>query len=252
MSRRLSLLFMLGLLGALTMALARAQEGYGARAQPRQDHDPGLIEQRTPINAPQRTDERPEAPNNVAAAGAPARAGSRCLVCGGACGQGDVEILHCGRRVALHTALCCYDDFKRDPDAYFAAMQARGALFQEPPSPEQPMRFGWFAFGAYVLIGLVFGALCAYVAVGRGLRPLPWFGAGLVVNAVALAVLLTRERADLSALPGGVPAGLRKVPRTRPPVACSACGTLNHPSAAACSNCGAAFKPLVTAETALL
>ena len=39
------------------------------------------------------------------------------------------------------------------------------------------------------------------------------------------------------------PAGLAKIPQTKSPVACGACGALNHPSATACSQCGTAMSP---------
>jgi hypothetical protein len=116
--------------------------------------------------------------------------------------------------------------------------------------PERPMGRGWLWLGLYVTAGLVAGAACAYLAVGRALRPLPWFLAGLAGNVVALAILATRPAGDRRALPEGVPPGLVKVATTHAPAACPVCGATNHPAAAACSACGAALSPTVQAETA--
>jgi hypothetical protein len=180
--------------------------------------------------------------------GAP-RPGEICLACDQPVQGTDLLLIHRGRRVPLHRG-ACFDAWSRNPDAMFAALQPRGALFQEPEESMSPLRDAWFAFGAYVLLGLIFGAACAYTAVGRGHAPVRWFFAGLAVNAVALAILLARPRADLSNLPAGVPPGLRKVPTTRAGVPCPKCGSLNHPAARRCSSCGAALQPSVAAETA--
>lgn len=177
------------------------------------------------------------------------RPGEICLACDQPVQGTDLLLIHRGRRVPLHREPC-FDAWSRNPDAMFAALQPRGALFQEPEESISPLRDAWFTFGVYVLLGLVFGAACAYAAVGRGHAPLRWFFAGLAVNVVALVVLLARPRADLSKLPAGVPPGLRKVPTTRTAVPCPKCGSLNHPAARRCAACGAALQPSVVAETA--
>ena len=105
---------------------------------------------------------------------------------------------------------------------------------------------GWLYFGIYVLFGLVFSAVCGYLAVGRGLAPLPWFFAGLAGNVAALAVLLATPRGAGAA---DVPAGLAKVPTTHRPLPCPRCGAPNHPAAAACAGCGATLAPAVEPET---
>ncbi len=166
-------------------------------------------------------------------------------------GEGDVCIVHRGRRVSLH-ADGCVAAWKASPEALFASLQPRGALFEEPEGPSLPLRGGWLLFACYVVLGLVAGAACAYVAVARALRPLPWFFAGLVANVLALGVLLTRPPGDASALPAGVPPGLTKVPTTRRPARCPSCAGENHPSARACAECGAALAPAVDPETARL
>lgn len=175
--------------------------------------------------------------------------GERCIVCGMRI-EGDeiVEVRYKGR--TFHVAAKMLDELETTPDVYFRKLQARSALFDERAMEGRETASGWLLFGGYVLLGLVFGALCAYLAVGRALRPLPWFFAGLVANVVALAVLLTRPRGDAAALPAGIPDGLAKVPTTRAPARCPSCGAQNHPAAAACSTCGAALVPTAVAETA--
>lgn len=136
------------------------------------------------------------------------------------------------------------------PQALRVTNGPQGALFQEATEPSSPLKDAWLVLGLYVVAGLVAGALCGYLAVGRGLSPLPWFFAGLLLNVVALgAVLLTRGSADLSRFPGGIPAGLTKVPTTRAPQRCSRCSADNHPAARVCLSCGSRLEPLVEAET---
>jgi hypothetical protein len=105
-------------------------------------------------------------------------------------------------------------------------------------------------FGLYVVTGLVAGAACAYLAVGRGLAPIPWFFAGLLANVIPLIVILTRHGADLSRFPAGIPRGLSKVPTTLSPRFCPPCGAENHPAARRCLECGAPLEPTVEPETA--
>ena len=52
------------------------------------------------------------------------------------------------------------------------------------------MTSGWLYLGIYVLVGLVCAAACGYLAVNRGLQPIPWFFAGLVGNVAAIFVLI--------------------------------------------------------------
>jgi len=130
------------------------------------------------------------------------------------------------------------------------ADQPKGALFQPPEEPSSPLKDAWLFLGLYVVLGLVAGATCGYLAVGRGLSPLPWFFAGLLLNVVALGVLLVARRpSDLSHYPGGIPSGLTKVPTTRAPQRCPGCGADNHPAARVCTSCRGPLVPLVDAET---
>lgn len=174
--------------------------------------------------------------------------GEQCLVCSLPIeGETAVAIRYKGRVFFVKESML--DDFRADPDAYFHKMQARSGLFDEAAMEGRPMRRGWLFAGLYVAAGLVFGALCASMALARSRRVLPWFFAGLAANVLALAVLLLRgQPAGAQAAPGG----FGKVPTTRSPRRCPHCGASNHPAAATCSACGGALEPVVQAETGLL
>jgi len=175
--------------------------------------------------------------------------GEQCIVCGQRIfGEDVVEVQYKGRTFYVGAPLL--EEFERDPQQYFAKLQARSALFDESALPARRMSFGWLWFGVYVLAGIVSAAIAAYVAVGKARPALPWFFAGLFGNVVAVVAVVVAPRRDASALPAGIPRGLRKVPTTRTPRPCPACGASNHPSAAACSACGAPLSPTVAAETA--
>ncbi len=175
--------------------------------------------------------------------------GEQCLVCRKRIFDEDVvEIRYQGR--TFHVGVPFFGDFKDDPERYFARLQARSALFDENAMRAPPMALGWLWLGLYVLTGLVFSAVCGYVAVSRSLSPIPWFFAGLLGNVAALVVLLFAPRGDPAVWPGGIPGGLRKVPTTRAPVACPQCASTNHPAAGRCSACGADLAPTVQSEAA--
>ena len=144
------------------------------------------------------------------------------------------------------------EDLMADPDHYFWKLQARSALFDEDAYRTTSTSSGWLWFGIYVLVGLVCAAACGYLAVTRGLLPLPWFFAGLVGNVAAVTVLLVARKGDPGAAVAGVPKGLAKVPTTRSPHACETCQHLNHPSAKACSHCGQPMEPTARSEVARL
>ena len=178
------------------------------------------------------------------------REGEVCLACGQPVREGQgLAITYRGRQVALHRG-ACLETWNLHREALFASLQPRGALFQEPAESPSPLKDAWFLFGAYVVVGLVAGAACAYLAVGRGLAPIPWFFAGLAGNVIALAAVLTRPRADLSRFPAGIPPGLAKVPTTLSPRSCPACGAENHPAAGKCIDCGGPLEPAAEPETA--
>lgn len=176
-----------------------------------------------------------------------AATGEQCLVCRQVIHDGEiVAVRYKGR--TFHVAESMLAHFESDPESYFQSLEAHSALFDESAAEGPPMRTGWLWFGLYVLGGLVSAALCGYLALGRGLPALPWFAAGLLVNVLAVAALLTSRRRDTSALPAGVPPGLSKIPTTRSPVRCASCGGANHPSARRCGACGGDLSPEIESE----
>ena len=124
----------------------------------------------------------------------------------------------------------------------------RGGLFSEEAPAGQPLSLGWFFLGLYVLVGLIFAGACAQQAVHKALSPIPWFFAGLLLNAVAYLVLLTRPPGDARQFPAGIPPGLHKVPETYEHVPCPCCGAYSHPTALRCPACGASMEPKLESE----
>lgn len=176
--------------------------------------------------------------------------GEQCLVCGRRVhGDEVVEIRYQGRTFFVSAAMLGL--FEEDPEQYFRKLEARAGMFDEAGVRARPMVTGWFVFGFYVLVGLIFAAGCGYLAVARARRPLPWFFAGLLGNLAALIVLLAMPRGDAATMsPFGIPPGLAKVPTTRAPLPCPQCGGDNHPAAAACSSCAAPLEPAIEPESA--
>jgi hypothetical protein len=107
--------------------------------------------------------------------------------------------------------------------------------------------FGWFLFGLYVLVALVFGGMSGYTAVSKGLKPIPHFFIGFFLSAFGYLYVLMRPAA---AKKGEIPAGFVKVPTTNSPVPCAVCGYNNHPSAKQCAGCGGKLQPLIESEVA--
>lgn len=100
------------------------------------------------------------------------------------------------------------------------------------------------------MAGLLAGALCAYVAIGRGRAALPWFTAGLLGNVAAVVVILTRSPVTTGPLTEKILPGLRKIPLTHSPIPCPDCSHPNHPAARRCASCGVDLNPTATAEVA--
>jgi hypothetical protein len=173
------------------------------------------------------------------------RAGETCIVCDKTVGAMDRVYEVEGQRVPVHTG-ACDNAFRRQPEHFLARLKPRGAFLGAEPNPGPNFSLGWFAFGIYVLLGLVFGAFCAYRAVNHALRPLPWFLAGFFLNVFGFLALVTRPAGDSSV--AGLPPGLVKVPTTYSPRVCPRCGEMNHPSATSCVGCGNKIEPLVTSE----
>lgn len=173
----------------------------------------------------------------------------RCIACGGPATR---TVEHRGRVVGLCSDGCAaaWDERR---DELFASMQARGALFDETSIAAQEdgsLFSGWFFAGSYVVLGLIGAAWSAYLALSKGLEPLPWLLRGLALNVVAVAWVAMQPRGALERVPGGMPGGLGKIPATLPPLDCAACGNPNHPSARRCVACGAALAAAGESESA--
>ena len=170
------------------------------------------------------------------------RPGDHCIVSGKPLDPKDICLMVEGRRVPLKRE--ALDIFLQNPEKYFAKLQPKSALFTEDMGQGKPLNLSWFFFGVYVLIGLLFAALTAHTAVAKGLSPIPWFFAGLLINAFGYLAVLARKSESTEE----VPEGLTKVPVTAQPVNCVKCGYENHPSAKTCPACGSAISPQATSE----
>ena len=170
------------------------------------------------------------------------RPGDHCLVSGKPLGPNDVCLLVDGRRVPLKKE--AVNIFLNNQEKYFSKLQPRSALFTESMANPTSLSMGWFLFGIYVLIGLIFAALTSHAAVGKGLRPIPWFFVGLLFNALGYLAVLTKK----SQATGNIPEGFAKVPLTSAPSVCQSCGYENHPSAKNCSSCGTGLSPETSSE----
>jgi len=175
--------------------------------------------------------------------------GTPCLACGRTIREDQQRcvIRRERRRIELHVDHCL-ESWRDSADRLFGRVQAKGALFDAAATSVLGPRWDVFAFSIYVLVGVVFGALTAYVAVDRGHHPVRWFFAGVLFNVLAFGAILLAGRGRHDAGPEGVPPGLRKVPRTRTPRRCDECGTLVHPAADRCPKCGTALEPRADAE----
>lgn len=174
-----------------------------------------------------------------------------CVVCDGPAGVQAIVEQFKGRWVTICPGKCG-EHWNANPDQFFLKLQSNGALFDENSISQETASDGLLYLVCYFLIGLMFGAMCAYVALTNGHNPVFWFLAGFLVNILALIVILLKDHGDLSQLPAGVPPGLSKIPATYDPVSCPGCGRENHPSAGHCSACGAALDPTVNSEVSRL
>ncbi len=118
-------------------------------------------------------------------------AGTICLVCKKPVTAEDVSIVFRGRRIALHTNTCLAV-WNAARDSFMQALSPPEAFAGIDPTVAPSLSSGRFVFGIYVMLGLFFGGLCAYVAASRGHAPIPWFAAGLTANLLAFLALLFR------------------------------------------------------------
>ncbi len=185
-----------------------------------------------------------------------ARPGETCIVCNNPVGPDDRVYLVQGQRVPVHAAE--EREFFLHPRKYLMRLKPLGGalLGADSNQPGVANRAGdnrrevsgtWIYGSLYVLLGLVFAAVCAHRALHTGYSAGAWFGLGLVFNAVAYILLLTRPKREVHA-PAGVPLGLGKIAATHAPQRCPNCGALNHPSAGKCLGCGASLSPRVESE----
>ena len=181
--------------------------------------------------------------------------GEFCLVCNLRLHGGDAVYLVQGQRVAVHLGACldehgvCIEHLSAEPSRWLSPLKPGGA-FLSARGDQVALSPFWFFAGLYILLGVVFAGACAHQAVQKALPPIPWFFAGLFLNAVGYLVLVTRPSGQASQLPEGVPEGLRKVPLTHSFAECPKCGYHNHPSAQSCLGCGAAMTPSFESEAA--
>jgi len=176
-------------------------------------------------------------------AGVPAFAArNKCPVCAGPIEKGAAQRFAGGRQVILH--LECARKFDEDPWAYARRIVPLAGLFTEDLESAPPPVRGWLYISLYILAGLLFGGVCGYLAVDRGRSGKAWFALGLVGTAAALAALLSMPRVEAPFHAKG----LAKVPTTREPRPCPACGHLDHPSSDRCLGCGGRLTPVVDSE----
>ena len=166
--------------------------------------------------------------------------GEHCLVLGVLLDENGIAFIYRGRRVTLHRDAIA--TFVENPSKYFSKLQPRGALFQEDET--WSLGLGWLFLGVWMTLGLACGAAASHLALRKGRSPGFWFAAGVATNLVALATLLMRPTSDTLALPNR----LAKIPNTSPPLRCPECQAENHPTAKACSSCGAILAPAMESE----
>lgn len=171
------------------------------------------------------------------------RADEICIVCKRPLGAEGVVYLVNGQRVALHLTNC-YAAFANNPQLFLATLRPHGAFLGTDGEGTTPS-WVWFLGGLYILVGLVFAALCAHRALYAGRSPAIWFAAGLFLNVFGFLWVLTRSRQTVLE---SVPGGLGKVASTYAPVPCPACGTLNHPAAERCIDCGTRLQAAFSSE----
>jgi len=182
----------------------------------------------------------------------PAPAHDGCIVCDGPAGPDAIRETYKGRTVSVCRA-CGEAAWLDHRDALIAKLQARGVLFDEQTSGQadsNALMSGWMWFGLWALAGVVCAAATSYVALSKGIAPLPWMLAALPFNVVPLLLVVMKPAADLSRLPQGMPAGLAKIATTLAPVACAKCGADHHPTATQCSRCGAPLAASGASESA--
>lgn len=177
----------------------------------------------------------------------PPKEGERCIICNVPLSEGDVALMVRGRRVPLKNAMV--DSFMNNQEKYFAELQPKSALFQENMAAmgtaQGGISGGWFLFGSYILIALIFSGLSGSAAISKGLPPIQHYFIGFFFSVFGYIYVLTRPALTSK---GEIPEGFVKVPTTHAPVLCKKCGNTNHPSAEKCSSCGDQLEPQMQSE----
>ena len=171
--------------------------------------------------------------------------GEICVVCDRPVGADDDVYILNGQRMPVHRGECLAE-LESHLEKYKARMRPSGNFLGVESDAATALTTRWLALGLYVLLGLVFAALSVNRAINAGQSPVPWFFAGFFLNIFAWAVLVARHRR----IADQAPKGLAKVPQTAAPLACPACGHLNHPAASKCLGCGAKLEPAAVSEAA--
>ncbi|MCH6560164.1 zinc finger Ran-binding domain-containing family 2 protein [candidate division KSB1 bacterium] len=177
----------------------------------------------------------------------PPKQGERCFICNVPLSEEDVTLMVRGRRVPLKYTMV--DSFMNNQEKYFAELQPKSALFQEnmeaTGTAQGGISSGWFLFGSYILIALIFSGLSGSAAISKGLPPITHYFIGFFFSVFGYIYVLTRP---VLTSEGEIPEGFVKVPTTHAPVLCEKCGNTNHPSAKKCSGCGAQLEPQMQSE----
>ena len=167
--------------------------------------------------------------------------GETCVVCNHAVSDEDAAFLVDGQRVAVMAAM--QEEFLRNPLEYVAKYRPEGMVFSARQAGDMTSTYFWL--GSLLLAGLVFGAVCGHMAMLKGYSTWRWFFLGLFFSIPACLALANKPSSPNAP---DAPAGLARIPDTRPPAACPQCGASNHPSASQCSSCGGRVEPTAPSE----
>jgi hypothetical protein len=176
----------------------------------------------------------------------PPRPGDNCIVCNRPLEAIDMAYEVRGQRVPVHVQ-GCDEALRAHPQKYLALLNPLGGAFLGTDTQQPRPSKVWLIAGLYVLLGLIFGAICAHRSLHTGYSPAWGFLLGFLLNLPGYIYVLTRPKREVVA-PAGVPAGLRKISATYAPQPCPKCGAENHPAAVQCLSCGASLTPQVTSE----
>jgi len=185
---------------------------------------------------------------------ASALADSECLICCGDAADHTRAAVYRGAAYPICSEACEQKWGEAEKKGTLASIvrkvEPRGAFFQadtEFLNPEfqqaSPLAHGWLLFGVWVLAAVVSGGLSAGIAVKTHRSAPAAFVLGFMLPALGIAMTPC-----LSVREGEFPLRGPKIPLTREPAACPACGKANHPAAGRCESCGSELIPSVESE----